>query len=142
MDNEKENEGFSFKPVELLVLEASWNKGELKKYVPLVEAFVEEQEKAIRAEYGPRASGDQISRVLIDLILTNGTLDHASEMLDQNEEILKELWIRGERGDVDRARICQEWTRKYARSWRRWRVLIYTFIAIRHLNLIYDDIRC
>lgn len=138
MENEKEIECFSFKPVELLVLEAGWNKGELGKYVPLVNSFIEEQEKVIKTELGPLANGDQISRALIDLLLTNGTLDLASEMLDQNEEILKELWIRGERGDVDRARICEEWTQKYAKSWRRWRVLIYTFIATRLLTGIYD----
>ena len=142
METEKENECFSFKPVELLVLEAGWNKGELGKYVPLVSDFIEEQEKETRKKLGPRTDGDKFSRALIDLLLENGTLDIASEMLDQNEEMLKELWIRGECGDDDRARICQEWTQKYAESWRRWRVLIYTYIATRLLTGMYDDIRC
>lgn len=142
MEIEKEDECFSFKPVELLVLEAGWNKGELGNYVPLVSSFIEEQEKVIRTELGPLGDGDKISRELMDLLLKSGTLDHASEMLDQGEEMLKELWIRGECGDDDRVRICKEWTQKYAKGWRRWRVLIYTFIATRLLAAMYDDIRC
>ena len=142
METEKEDDCFSFKPVELLVLEASWNKGKLGKYVPLVSDFIEEQEKEIRTKLGPRATGDIIARELINLLLRNGVLDAPSEMLDQNEEILKELWIRGECGDFDRGRIYDDWIEKHAPNWRRWRVLIYSFIAIKLLTGYYDDINC
>jgi hypothetical protein len=139
MENDKK-ECFSFKPVELLVLEVRWKNGKLNEYVPLVETFIEEQQEKIKMKLGPRANNDRLVRVLLELLLTNGTLDSASEMLHQRDEILKECWIRGEQGDYDSSGITNEWIEKYAPSWRRWRVLIYTFIAVKVAVDIYGDL--
>lgn len=141
MENEIENGDFSIRPVELLVLQDGWNKGEFSDCVPLVNKFIEEQEQVVRTKLGSEANGDQIARSLIDLLLNNGSLDQASEMLAQKEEILKELWICGEREDHDRARIVEEWTRNYAQDWRRWRVLVYLFIACKLIPGYFDGIR-
>lgn len=138
----KEKECFSLTPVELLALEAGWSKGEFRDIIPSVNAFIEEQETVIRSQLGPQANGDQIARALIDLLLSNGSLDQGAEMLAQKEEILKELWICGERGDHDRDRITSEWTVNYAERWRRWRVLTYIFIASKLLVGIFNDIKC
>lgn len=131
---------YSIKPVELLVLEARWNRGQLNKYTPLVRKFINDQQEKIREKLGPQAKDDMLARTLLKLLLENGTLDHASEMLEQQEEILRECWIRAERGDFDRRRITNEWIRTHAPEWRRWRVLVYTFIAIKIAVEIYRDI--
>jgi len=141
-DDEKESDGFSFNLVELLVLEDRWKKGKLNDYVSLVKAFIEEQQETIRIKLGDEANEDQLARGLIDLLLANGTLDQASEMLEQKQEILKELWICAERGDHDKNRITDEWIKQHASKWRRWRILVYTFIAVKVMVGIYRDIDC
>ena len=127
----EERSRFSFEPVELLVLEDRWNKGKLDEYKPLVRKFINEQQKITKDKLGRHASGGQLARGLIELLLSNGTLDHASENLQQKQEIMKEQWIRGERGDYDGNRIASEWIEKHAPSWRRWRVLVYSFITVK-----------
>jgi hypothetical protein len=139
-NDEMENERFSFQPVELLVLEDRWNKGKLNKYKPLVQKFINEQQEIVKNDLGPDANDDRLVRRLLELLLTNGTLDLASEMLDQKDEILRECWIRAEQGDDDTSRIAKEWIIMYADNWRRWRVLVYTFIAVKCAVDIYRDI--
>ena len=115
---EKESESFCFKPIELLVLEVRWKNGKLNEYVPLVEKFIDVQQEEIKSRLGPEANDDILVRELLKLLLTNGTLDHASEMIQQKEEIMKECWIRAEQGDYDSSRITDEWIANHAPSWR------------------------
>ena len=89
---------------------------------------------------GPEANDDILVRELLKLLLTNGTLDHASEMIQQKEEIMKECWIRAEQGDYDSSRITDEWIANHAPSWRRWRVMIYNLIAVKVAVDIYGDL--
>ena len=89
----------SFRPVELLVLEERWNKGEMRKYVPLVQEFVEEREDEIKLAAGPNPNHESIARGVIQLVLMSKRLNHAAEMLDQKAAISREIWIRGEQGD-------------------------------------------
>lgn len=121
----------TFSPVELLVLEDRWNQGEMREYVPLVQRFVEDRQEEIKAIAGPYPNHESIARGVIQLVLSSGSLDHASEMLDQMEEISREIWIRGERGDHDRTMITLDWTKEFGHSWRRWRLLKYTFVAVK-----------
>ena len=133
MENEEnESDRFPFKPVELLVLENRWNKGTLNEYKPLIQTFINEQQEKIKNALGPEANDDRLARGLLELLLTNVTLDHASEMFHQKQEILRECWIRGEQGDYDRSRITNEWIENHAPDWRRWRVLVYTFITVKY----------
>jgi frataxin-like iron-binding protein CyaY len=137
---EKESESFCFKPIELLVLEVRWKNGKLNEYVPLVEKFIDVQQEEIKSRLGPEANDDILVRELLKLLLTNGTLDHASEMIQQKEEIMKECWIRAEQGDYDSSRITDEWIANHAPSWRRWRVMIYNLIAVKVAVDIYGDL--
>ena len=137
---EKESSEISFDPVELLVLEARWNKGKLEKYVPPVKAFIRLQQKEISAELGPDASDDLRAQRLFKILLSNESLDIKLENDDQTKEIEKERWIRGEQGDHDHRRITADWIMKYAPSWRRWQTLIYAFIAVKCAVDIYDGL--
>lgn len=121
----------AFRPLELVVLEERWNSGEMRKYVPLVQKFVEDRQDEIRLAAGPNPNQESIARGVIQLVLMNKCLDHAAEMLDQMAEINREFWIRGERGDYDRTRIALEWADEFGDSWRRWRLLKYTFVAVK-----------
>jgi hypothetical protein len=95
-DTPTDYHNLTFRPVELLVLEDRWNSGKMRKYIPLVRKFVEEPQEEIRAEVGPNPDRERVARGVIELGLSNGSLDHASEMLDQMEAISREVWIRGE----------------------------------------------
>lgn len=130
----------TFRPVELLVLEDRWNSGKMRKYIPLVRKFVEERQEEIKVAAGPGPDHESVARGVIELVLSNGSLDHASEMLDQMEEISREVWIRGEQGDFDRTRIALNWTKTFGHSWRRWRILKYTFVAVKCSMDIYSDL--
>jgi len=130
-ENQNPYHDLAFSPLELLLLEERWNNGEMGKYVPLVQEFVEDREDEIRKAAGPRPSHESIARGVIQLVLLNKSLDHAAEMLDQKEEISREIWIRGERGDYDATRIAVEWADQFGHSWRRWRLLKYTFVAVK-----------
>ncbi len=121
----------AFRPLELLLLEERWNNGGMGKYVPLVQKFVEDRQDEIRKAAGPNPSHESVARGVIQLVLLNKSLDHAAEMLDQMEEISREIWIRGERGDYDSTRIAVEWADEFGDSWRRWRLLKYTFVAVK-----------
>ncbi|MCZ6673466.1 MAG: hypothetical protein O7C75_11080 [Verrucomicrobia bacterium] len=130
----------TFRPVELLVLEDRWNNGKLQKYVPLVERFIEKRQEEIKNAAGPNPDDESVARGIIQLVLSNGSLDHAAEMLDQMEEISREIWIRGEQGDYDRLKITLNWTKNCAPSWRRWRILKYTFVAVKCSVEIYRSL--
>ena len=53
----------------------------------------------------------------------------AAEMADQINEINNEIWYRGEEGITDRARISEEWTRRYAAQWRNARLQELLFLV-------------
>jgi len=61
-------------------------------------------------------------------------------MLDQMEEISREIWIRGERGDYDRTKIALDWADEFGDSWRRWRLLKYTVVAVKCSMDIYQKL--
>ena len=130
-DESNPYQDLSFRPVELLVLEERWNKGEMRKYVPLVQEFVEEREDEIKLAAGPNPNHESIARGVIQLVLMSKRLNHAAEMLDQKAAISREIWIRGEQGDYDETRIAIEWADEFGDSWRRWRLLKYTFVAVK-----------
>ena len=64
-------------------------------------------------------------------MLMSKCLDHAAEMLYQKAAISREIWIRGEQGDYGETRIAIEWADDFGDSWRRWRLLKYTFVAVK-----------
>ena len=68
---------------------------------------------------------------MIQLVLLSKCSDHAAEMLRQKAAISRKFWIRGEKGDYDEIRTAIEWTDEFGDSWRRWRLLKYTFVAVK-----------
>lgn len=55
-------------------------------------------------------------------LLSSNTLTLQEDMEDQREEIKREFWYRGEKGDHDHAAIANEWITKYAGGWRKHRM--------------------
>jgi hypothetical protein len=133
-DIEPANEG------ERIALELTWARGALDRYLERLLRFVERNRDEIQLLAGsdePVALAEAAKRV----VARAGHVDLSSEMRDQVQRICDEIWIRGERGDYDRAHITQEWTSKHAANWRRWRIKEYVFVIDRHAEEIVARVR-
>lgn len=138
---------------EAVALELAWARGSLDCHVERVLAFVDRNRDDIVQLAAERAgsppSGDETPSIsaraesahapedaaLLDAVKCvmgrAGAVHLASEMRDQLQVIRDELWIRGERGDYDKAHITEEWTSRHAANWRRWRLKEYAFVIDR-----------
>jgi hypothetical protein len=144
---------------EAVTLEIAWARGSLDRHVERLLAFVDRNHDEIvqlaeeRSRAPERASANEPSKpspvnsarpaemhppnaaALLDAVKCvvgrAGAVHLASEMRDQLQVIRDELWIRGERGDYDRAYITEEWTSRHAANWRRWRLKEYAFVIDR-----------
>lgn len=138
---------------EAVALELSWARGSLDCHVERLLAFVDRNRDDIvqlaaersrapdsdeetpsisaRAET-PHAPHDAVLLDAVKCVVGRaGAVHLASEMRDQLQVIRDELWIRGERGDYDKAHITEEWTSRHAANWRRWRLKEYAFVIDR-----------
>ncbi len=118
-----------FADAERHALELRWYKGEMLPYAEWVFAFVERNRAAILREGGAQTDPAALLAVTKQLIRESGSLHLASELRDQMREIHNEVWYRGERGEHDRNRIQEEWTRTHAAAWRQWRIKEYLFVV-------------
>ncbi len=138
---------------EAVALEIAWARGSLDRHVERLLAFVDRNhdeivqlaEERARTPDPSDASTANSARpaephlpdaaALLDAVKCvvgrAGAVHLASEMRDQLQVIRDELWIRGERGDYDRAHITEEWTSRHAANWRRWRLKEYAFVIDR-----------
>jgi hypothetical protein len=125
---------------ERIALELSWARGALDRYLGRLLTFVDRN----RAEIVQLADGedpDALVEAAKRVVVRAGHVDLSSEMRDQVQRICDEIWIRGERGDYDRAHITQEWTSLHAANWRRWRIKEYVFVIDRCADEIVARIR-
>ncbi|MEP7384329.1 MAG: hypothetical protein ABI910_21815 [Gemmatimonadota bacterium] len=138
---------------EMIALEIAWARGALDCHVERILAFVDRNRDDIMqladdaahetsASPDPRAASPHPSdaHALLDAVKRvvgrAGAVHLPSEMRDQLQVMRDELWIRGERGDYDRANIAQEWTSLHAANWRRWRLKEYAFVIDRSTDPI------
>ena len=117
-------------PGELEAMENHWRRGQLQPQVARVLGFVEKHRGTILQMAGGQnaASVLQATRRLIE---QTGSLDPAAEAREQVREMEKEMWYRGEKGDLDRQKVPPEWIASHAANWRRWRDKEYLFIVVR-----------
>ncbi len=134
MNADSANRSSDFKALtegEQFALELRWYQERMLPYVDWLMALVERRRDEILA----LANGSREPAALLaatkSLIADCGTVHMAAELKDQMQEIERELWYRGEKGEHNRAGIKQEWTARHAASWRRWRVQEYLFVADR-----------
>lgn len=138
---------------EAVALELAWARGSLDRHVERLLAFIDRNRDDIVQLAAERlrtpTSGDEAPSIttraesplapedaaLLDAVKCvvgrAGAVHLASEMRDQLQVIRDELWIRGERGDYDKAHITEEWTSRHAANWRRWRLKEYAFVIDR-----------
>lgn len=143
---------------EAVALEIAWARGTLDRHVERILAFVDRNRddivqlagSLVREPGGREADAGTPTRTLPQLapravalldavkcvVGRAGAVHLASEMRDQLQVIRDELWIRGERGDYDRAYITEEWTSLHAANWRRWRLKEYAFVIDRSAERI------
>lgn len=116
---------------ELRTLEHNWTSGRLHVHAVRLLGFIDRHRAEILGLAGPDAGTATLLRVVKQQIVRLGSVCTLSEMHDQAREIRDEIWIRGERGDYDRAHIVHEWASRHAANWRHWRLKEYLFVADR-----------
>ena len=112
-------------------LDREWESGRLAPYGERVLAFVARHRDAIVAKAGADADDEALLLAARHQVIRAGGVHLHSEMRDQAREISDEIWIRGERGDYDRAHIVEEWTSLHAAEWRHWRLTEYLYVMER-----------
>lgn len=55
-------------------------------------------------------------------LIPNKALTPQQDMEDQREEIKREYWYQGEKGNHDHAAIASDWITKYGAGWRKHRM--------------------
>ncbi len=119
-------------------LERLWHSGRLQRHLEALERFYREKRHEFRQLLKTTTDSDELVEVAKLLVIENGIVDRLSETLDQIKEIESEIWIQGERGNHDRERIAEEWTRRYAQAWREWRIKEYLFAVERMESRLAD----
>lgn len=116
---------------ELLTLERLWHSGYFQRHIDALERFYRSKREEFRKRLQASADNGDLVELAKFLVVENGCVDLRSETLDQIKEIESEIWIQGELGNHDRERIAEEWTDRYAQSWRQWRLKEYLFAIER-----------
>lgn len=128
--------GESTEDRERLALEKRWYEGRLLTHVDKLLIFTE----AHRVEILSTAKGKTDPQSLLEatkaVIQSRGSVHMPSELQDQMQEMNREVWYQGEKGQQDTHRIKREWTDRHAANWRRWRISEYLFVADHCAELI------
>jgi hypothetical protein len=78
---------------------------------------------------------------LFNMINKRGSVHLPSEMADQIKEINKEIWYRGEDGDLNRRDITENWTYSFSMKWRTARKMEILFLVKECRNELIDLIK-
>jgi len=119
---------------ELKALNAEWESGKLAGISAHLLEFVERHRDEIlnlaHFSYAPEELLEGVRQV----VRQRGFIHLPLDMADQIREISNEIWYHGERGDFNRAKIQEEWTVKYAQTWRKWRVKQILYVVDRRAS--------
>lgn len=119
---------------EFKALNTEWESGKLSGVSTHLLDFVQRHRQDIlqlaQSSYAPVDLLDATRQV----VRTRGFIHLPSDMADQIREISNEIWYHGERGDFNRAKIQEEWTVKYAHTWRKWRVKQILYVIDRRAS--------
>jgi hypothetical protein len=133
------SEPVSFAPAndaEKSALETAWASGRLQSHAVRILNFIDRHREEILHLAGSAPASAMQLRTVKRQIVHLGSVCTVSEMHDQAREIRDEIWIRGERGDYDRAHIAHEWASRHAAAWRVWRLKEYLFVVDRCADAI------
>lgn len=119
---------------ELKALNAEWESGKLAGISAHLLEFVERHRDEIlnlaHFSYAP----EELLEAVRQVVRQRGFIHLPLDMADQIREISNEIWYHGERGDFNRAKIQEEWTVKYAQTWRKWRVKQILYVVDRRAS--------
>ena len=112
-------------------LEAKFEAGDLKDIEVQINDFVERHHVSILSIADTLIDND-VKHPYIEatqiLVGKRGYIHLPSEMAALIQEINKEKWIRAEEGESDNAVIKDEWSRKYAATWREARKIEILYV--------------
>lgn len=136
------NEGYDIysNPEALRTLENTWRRGLLHDRVTYWKNFIHKHWDHIHLSLGTNSDNFMILEITKSKLKAERFLDLKSEMEDQIRAIRTEIWIRGERGEHDTIRICQEWAATHAEKWRRWRIQENLYVADQVLIDLYREV--
>ena len=112
-------------------LDELWHSGRLQRHLDALERFYRKKRHELRELLKTSTDSAELVEKAKYLVIENGIVDQLTETLDQIKEIESEIWIQGERGNYDRQKIAEEWTVRYASSWREWRLKEYLYAVER-----------
>ncbi len=116
---------------EIELIEERYRNGELHSITAHLVEFVTRHREEIIAMAKPDGSEPRLLDAVKNMVQQRGSIHLPSEMADQIKEINNEIWYRGEKGDLDRSKIKEEWAMKYAAMWRQFRIKEILFVVDR-----------
>ncbi|MDQ8202357.1 hypothetical protein [Pelagicoccus sp. SDUM812003] len=112
-------------------LQRLWDAGRLRRRFESLDRFYQNH----KSEFYQLQENQPATLGLIELakllVIQKVVVDRIAETFDQLKEIESEIWIQGERGNLDRERIACDWAMSHARIWREWRLKEYLFVVER-----------
>ena len=118
---------------ELNTLKELWNTGKLQTISDHLIEFIHRHSGEISDYMRNSPSPENWVEAVKHLVRVRGSIHLPSDMADQIREINNELWYRGEKGDLNRAKIQEEWAVLYASRWRSWRVKEIIYVIDRRI---------
>ncbi len=109
-------------------LDELWESGALNRHIDNLIDFAKTHRQQIVDLAGPNPDLRMLLLTTKRQIVKIGSVNHRIEISDQVRAIHDEIWIRGEKGFYDRAKIQEEWTDQHAKNWRRWRIKEYIYL--------------
>ncbi|MDZ7815589.1 MAG: hypothetical protein U5N86_06195 [Planctomycetota bacterium] len=123
----------------LNVLEKDFREGKLEVLRHDIAYFIDEKTDRIREllderraipEFSAHSAETQLELALKEAILHSRILNPGSDARAQIEDIERHIWILGEKYDQppDREQEALDWVRKFAASWREYRLLAILYV--------------
>ncbi len=123
------------------LIEERYHKGELHSITAHLVEFVTRHRDEIHEMVKANGSDQHLLDAVKNMVQQRGSIHLPSEMADQIKEINNEIWYRGEKGDLDRSKIKEEWAMKYAAMWRQFRIKEILYVVDRKKDEILSVLR-
>lgn len=125
-------------------VEFKYTSGELRVVESRLLSFVNRHRQDIlevALDESEKPSDEQLLDSTRLFILSMGTIHPPSEMAELIREINKEVWYRGEEGQMDRSRVAEDWKEKYAIQWREARLFEAFYVLERNASQVIAILR-
>ncbi|HSQ41506.1 MAG TPA: hypothetical protein VLM37_04415 [Fibrobacteraceae bacterium] len=116
-------------------VEKKWRNGELTHVEGRLLDFIRRHAMILMEmakDETPEPGTEEYLDAIRILVLSKGAIHPPAEMGDIIQEINREIWYQGQRGERDQDKVRELWEQKYAIKWREAR-LFETFVVLEHI---------